>query len=297
MSIEVNVNTEGMRRLAQRSHGILRANLREAAEGIGLGFRAKMVRERLSGRPGLNAVTGQTRASLVHAIRETPETIGVFSGFAGAPSQWVGIQNSGGQIVANGRASKCGKGKLLAIPVGAARTKGGHLRQGPCEYPKDGPNKLFFIKTGNGGVLARLVTKPIPKAKVVKVRKKAVVGPRVRVKRTKLQKLLRNATKFAKRAGKFAAGVKKAVNAKVAGIKRARRRTRELAVLTHVERLARSVEDRSAIAIEVLFVLKPRVYIPARLGFYEAWRDYFPSARTRIVRAVRKTSQMLKNVH
>lgn len=262
--IDVKVNTDRMRRLAQQSHGILREQVKQAMEANGLGFRQVMVTKNLSGRPGLNAISGQLRASLGHRVDDPADSIGVFIGFYGGATKYVGIHERGGVITANGHASVCGKGRLLAIPVGEAKTASGVLRQGPCEYPKDksDPGALFFIKTPFGGVLARKIDTPPPSSVKSKRRRKGKTG----------------ATKAAKRQYKN-------------GGKRAKQ------MLSRVEKLGRSVEEQHKHAIQVLFVLKPSVYIPPRLKFRETFKEYLPTMKNRIVKAVRATAKLVKGVH
>lgn len=74
------------------------------------------------------------------------------------------IQEHGGTITANGRYSVCGKGKMLAIPLAPAKTRGGRglasgraaagtgsagfARTGPCDRPD-----LFPIRSKRGNLL------------------------------------------------------------------------------------------------------------------------------------------------
>ncbi len=101
---------------------------------VGEGFKTHFRESRLSGPPGVTTKTGTFARSHGHHVKVTGTQAQLFTGFYGEPGRRARLLEYGGTIFANGRASKCGSGKYLAIPLRSARTAAGYQRQGPCEY-------------------------------------------------------------------------------------------------------------------------------------------------------------------
>lgn len=159
---------------------------------IGAKFKQVVSEERLSGRPGLNANTGKLRDSLDFRVVPVASGRGVLVGFYGPQGVWAGVHEGGATIKANGNASKCGSGKMLAIPLDAVKTKNKHLRQAsPCDlgkWSKTNPKGLKLIKSRRGNLLLVALkkiraTKPRRRRGGALPAKVATVGKRPRVGR------------------------------------------------------------------------------------------------------------------
>lgn len=141
--IQFSLNNAKFKEAARALPALADREMRTALEAVGVKFREVVVTTRLSGRPGLESRTGRTVGGLVHQVRADGKAVKVL--FHGEPAAWVNIHETGGVIVANGSHSVCGKGKMLAIPLRAAKTASAFLRAGPC-----GRNLILIrSKTGN----------------------------------------------------------------------------------------------------------------------------------------------------
>lgn len=137
----VKIITDGFSYLA-------RAYPEEASKAFGdaawqtlVRFRDVFIRLRLSGRPGLNRITGQLIRSF--KVGRSPRGVPIdrVTAWLATGSPYAHIHEEGGTI----RPKRAG---ALAIPIGAARTKGGATRGG-FESPR-GRKDLEFIKRGHG---------------------------------------------------------------------------------------------------------------------------------------------------
>jgi len=153
--IQLRFSDKKFRAMVKKAPGLLRQTFTQALNDIGNGFVAEMKETRLSGPPGLQPRTGVTRRSLTHQVGALGAAVGggmqplrLSIYFEGAAAKWVGGHERGITIQANGNASVCGKGRMLAIPLPAARTAAGVARSGPCNM-----QGLVLIKSKKGNLL------------------------------------------------------------------------------------------------------------------------------------------------
>ena len=112
-------------------------------------FRDVFIRLRLSGRPGLNRITGQLIRSF--KVGRSPRGVAI-----NAVRAWLATGSPYARIHEEGGVIRPKRAQALAIPIGAARTKGGATKGG-FESPR-GRKDLTFIKRGHGRapILARV---------------------------------------------------------------------------------------------------------------------------------------------
>lgn len=102
-------------RFAQAARGLTRRELQRGARN----FKSRMLRERLSGRPGLRRITGATARSLTATVTGTKDTLRLRAGIGNRSTPGVRIHEGGGIIRPKTK-------PWLAIPLD--RTPGGRTR-------------------------------------------------------------------------------------------------------------------------------------------------------------------------
>lgn len=236
-----SIDSSRLRTAIAKVPAVAHQEIGRALYDIGAKFRQVVAEERLSGRPGLNANTGKLRDSLDHRVVTMAEGRGVLVGFYGPQGAFAGVHEHGATIKANGNASKCGSGKMLAIPLAAVKTKNQHLKQAsPCDlgrFSKTNPKGLKLIKSKRGNLL--LVA--LKKIRATKPRRRR--GGALPVKTALTGKRPRGGRSTAKK------------------------------------------KRQPVYAITPMYVLKPQVKIPKRLGFREAWIAFRPRAKVRVEQA------------
>lgn len=164
MRVELNIDAKAFREALRRSPGLMAKSLRDGLTQLHGGFFGAMKKEHRGtgyGKRGLvlRPQIVNTMANEVHGDR-----IENMRGISFTTHIAARIQEHGGTIVANGRYSVCGKGKMLAIPLAQALTRGGKgtrsgraapgtgsagfARTGPCDQPD-----LFPIRSKKGNLL------------------------------------------------------------------------------------------------------------------------------------------------
>jgi len=121
-----------------------------AAQEISLGlltflrkFEARMMIDRLSGRPGLMVQTGALRASMKTEVKgATLKTIEGRASIGGRKTPYARIQEEGGVV-------KPKRAKMLKVPMDDAKTAGGRVK---AEYLRPGknPNLALTYRTVQG---------------------------------------------------------------------------------------------------------------------------------------------------
>lgn len=153
----------------------MHAAMGEAAKNWGLSYLVALVKTRLSGRPGLNRVTGNLQRDWVvdstagNEISTTVETQGIANAYAG-------IHERGGVV-------RPVKSKFLWIPTEANRTPGGAPRISPTEAIQRGGfinykrGPVFFAKPMTKNTKKTLITHGLVALFVLK--KQVEIPPRM----------------------------------------------------------------------------------------------------------------------
>lgn len=165
---EFSLNSKALRDAVAKVPAIASQEFRQALSEIGAAFMTSFADERLSGRPGLEKRTGRLYGSIDYRLKSVGANHEVMIGFYGAQSPWVNIHETGGTITANGNASQCGKGKYLAIPLGANKTANQHNRARPCDFKKKGKDGLQVIRSKRGNLLLVQIIRPPTKGRRTK---------------------------------------------------------------------------------------------------------------------------------
>jgi hypothetical protein len=145
----VKVITDGFSYLAKAYPEEASKEFGNAAWQTLVRFRDIFIRMRLSGRPGLNRITGQLIRSF--KVGRSPRGVPIdrVRAWLASGSPYARIHEEGGVI-------RPKRAQALAIPIGPARTKAGATKGG-YESPRN-HNDLEFIKRGHGRapILARV---------------------------------------------------------------------------------------------------------------------------------------------
>lgn len=153
----------------------MHAAMGEAAKNWGLSYLVALVKTRLSGRPGLNRVTGNLQRDWVvgstagSEISTTVETQGIANAYAG-------IHERGGVV-------RPVKSKFLWIPTEANRTPSGAPRISPTEAIQRGGfinykrGPVFFAKPMTKSTKKTLITRGLVALFVLK--KQVTIPPRM----------------------------------------------------------------------------------------------------------------------
>lgn len=145
-NIEVTFDTENFKILARESPRMFFDAMRQSFVIVFARMQATHAERRLSGRPGLARRTGALARSFQTEV--TGSKIGDLRGAYFSTSRYAAIHETGGTIT--------GKGKLLAIPLAAARTAAGvgrypsPLRQ---TLPASFPGGTFVRRSRAGNLI------------------------------------------------------------------------------------------------------------------------------------------------
>lgn len=137
-------------RFAAVARGLTRRELQRGARN----FKTRMLRERLSGRPGLRRITGRTARSLKATVSGTANTLRLNARIGNAQTPGIRIHEGGGTIRPKTK-------PWLAIPLGPAR--GGKARRGQVDFWMPGrrdPSHIVGMRVTDGGVEPVVVLVP-----------------------------------------------------------------------------------------------------------------------------------------
>lgn len=159
MSITLELKTAPFQAAMKRFPAMMAQHAAQGMTQIHLAFHGEMRRLFRGGGPKSSGprLRPEIVRGITHGLRGT--TLDTLRSASIASHKAAVIQEHGGTITANGRYSVCGKGKMLAIPLGPAKTKAGFARGGPCDDPD-----LFMIKSKKGNLLLVKKTGKGPKA-------------------------------------------------------------------------------------------------------------------------------------
>lgn len=144
--VEAKLDTENLKILARESPKMFYDAMRASFVIVFARMQATHAEKRLSGRPGLARRTGALARSFQTSI--TGDKVDDLRGVYFSTSRYAAIHESGGTIT--------GKGKLLAIPLAAARTSAGVSRYpSPLRQtlPASFPNGTFVRRSRAGNLI------------------------------------------------------------------------------------------------------------------------------------------------
>lgn len=150
----MTVDTRRFRAALRRSPEAVVAEMKRGLSQVHDRFYGAMVKAQRGA--GAKSRGRTLRPQIVRSIASevVGTTLAYLKGISFTTHLAAAIQERGGVITANGRYSVCGKGKMLAIPLGPVKTKAGFARSGPCD-----DQSLFLVRSRKGNLLLVKSTK------------------------------------------------------------------------------------------------------------------------------------------